>query len=572
MVRDEWLNLNGLWEYAIRPREAAQPDTFDGQILVPFAAESALSGVMKPVGPENRLWYRRRFVAPAHAASGSTNGAADRRRGDVTQADHRTLLHFGAVDWRAAIWVNGQQVGEHQGGYDPFTFDITDALERTGEQEIVVSVWDPVNEGFQPRGKQVLEPRGIWYTSVTGIWQTVWLETVSATSIESLKMVPDIDAGTLRLSVQLRGRDGAASGAAGPGLTVHAGVLEGREVAASAQGTAGETLEIEMPDDFELWSPDSPYLYDLRVELRADDQPVDAIDSYFGMRKISIGKDADGFNRLLLNNEPLFQYGTLDQGWWPDGLYTAPTDAALRSDVEVLKSLGFNMTRKHVKVEPARWYYHCDQLGLLVWQDLPNGDGHIGREDPDLVRTPESADNYHRELEAMIATFHNQPSIVVWVPFNEGWGQFDTDGIMSRVKELDPTRLVDGPSGWTDRGSGDIYDIHSYPGPATPEPEPVRAIVLGEFGGLGLPIEGHLWRSRDNWGYRTYTSRDELRANYDRLIEELLPMVEAGLAAAIYTQTTDVEGEVNGLMSYDREIIKFDIESMARNHQRLFGR
>jgi hypothetical protein len=559
MVRDEWRNLNGLWEYAIRPREETLPAAFDGQILVPFPVESALSGVMERVGEGNRLWYRRHFEATA------------------VPEGNRVLLHFGAVDWHATVWINGVQVGEHQGGYTPFTVDITDALVGGGDQEIVVGVWDPTNAGFQPRGKQVSEPRGIWYTPVTGIWQTVWMESVPASSIAGLALVPDIDAGVLRVRATILGPAGtAATGAvatstdaAGMGLTLHAEALDAGEVVAFTSGAAGDELELELADA-KLWSPDSPFLYDLKVELRRDAETLDAVASYFGMRKIALGKDEGGINRLMLNNEPLFQYGTLDQGWWPDGLYTAPTDAALRSDVEVLKQLGFNMTRKHVKVEPARWYYHCDQLGLLVWQDMPNGDGHIGREDPDLERSEESASNYMRELGEVIDLLRNQPSIVVWVPFNEGWGQFNTDGVMDWVRAYDPSRLVDGPSGWTDRGSGDIYDIHAYPGPAMPEPESARAVVLGEFGGLGLPVEGHLWREQDNWGYESFESREELQAAYNALIEELLPMVEAGLAAAIYTQTTDVEIEVNGLMTYDRAVVKYDTEEMARTNRQLY--
>jgi beta-galactosidase/beta-glucuronidase len=553
MRRDAWLNLNGRWEYAIRPRDEGRPATFDGEILVPFPAESALSGVMKQVGESHRLWYRRQFDAPERPAG------------------HRALLHFGAVDWHATVWINDVEVGEHKGGYTPFTFDITDVL-VDGEQEIVVSVWDPTDSGFQPRGKQVGEPRGIWYTAVTGIWQTVWLESVPAYSIAGLQITPDIDAGALRLRATARGSGGPTSVVPGPSvpeITVHALAGDGETVVAAASGPVASVIALEIPEA-KLWTPDAPFLYDLQVELRRDGEVVDAVDSYFGMRKISLGKDANGINRLFLNNEPLFQYGTLDQGWWPDGLYTAPTDEALRSDIEVLERLGFNMTRKHVKIEPARWYYHCDKLGLLVWQDMPNGDGHIGREDPDLERTEESAQNYMRELGEMIDLLRNHPSIVVWVPFNEGWGQFDTDGVLAWVKEYDPTRLVDGPSGWTDRGSGDIHDIHSYPGPAMPDLEPGRAVVLGEFGGLGWPVEGHLWRDRDNWGYRTYETREELWDNYRRLIEQLRPMIEAGLAAAIYTQTTDVEIEVNGLMTYDREVIKLDGEEMMRTNRSLY--
>jgi hypothetical protein len=289
------------------------------------------------------------------------------------------------------------------------------------------------------------------------------------------------------------------------------------------------------------------------------------------MRKISLGKDKNGRQRLFLNNKPLFHFGPLDQGWWPDGLYTAPTDAALRFDIEMTKKLGFNMARKHVKVEPSRWYYHCDRLGLMVWQDMPSGDRHIGGKSADLERSPESAAIYRRELKAMIDTKHNHPCIVTWVPFNEGWGQFDTDKTLAWVKKYDPTRLVDGPSGWTDRGTGDIHDVHYYPGPGTAKLEAGRAVVLGEFGGLGLPVEGHLWWNKRNWGYRTYKTKSELNASYDVLMKKLRPLYANGLAGAIYTQTTDVEGEVNGLMTYDRKVVKFDIPHMHALHKRFYS-
>ena len=546
LVRDAWINLNGLWEYAIRPLEDSQPDNFDGYILVPFAPESSLSGVMRSVGEDAQLWYRRTF---------NTSELSD---------DGRVLLHFGAVDWRATVWLNGNQVGQHEGGYDAFTFDISDSIDSAvPEQELVIAVWDPVDTSIQPRGKQVNQPEGIWYTSVTGIWQTVWLEQVPESSIASLEMTSDIDANVFRLRVNARG--------VADSYQVEAIASVGGVQVAQQRGAVDDLLEVVI-DDPRLWSPEDPFLYDLTVRLVGDGDPVDEVTSYFGMRKIAVATDASGVNRLFLNNKPVLMLGPLDQGWWPDGLYTAPTDEALLYDLEITKQLGFNMVRKHVKVEPERWYYHADRLGLLVWQDMPNGDRHIERTAPDLVRSSDSASVYHKELKAMIDTHANHPSIVVWVPFNEGWGQFDTDAVLSLVKEYDPTRLVDGPSGWADRGSGDIYDLHDYPGPPLLAPlELDRAVVLGEFGGLGLPLEGHLWWNKRNWGYRTYATTDELHESYEELMKRLSPLVVKGLAAAVYTQTTDVEGEVNGLMTYDREVVKFDAESLTAIHQALYA-
>ena len=550
-VREVWQNLNGLWEYAIRPVDEEQPDAFDGPILVPFAAESALSGVMQPVGPDKNLWYRRTFTAPPLGE------------------DERLRLHFGAIDWRSKVWVNQQPVGEHQGGYDAFWLDITDAIRDEGPQEIVVRVWDPANEGFQPRGKQVIEPKGIWYTSVTGIWRTVWLEPVPAARIESLKLTPDVDQQAIQVDATLTLPRASSATLT---LTVRDGdktVSEGSITLAPSGDPAQPKILLKV-ENAKLWSPTEPFLYDLHAKLESNDQVTDQVRSYFGMRKIELRKDKAGIPRLFLNNQPLFQFGPLDQGWWPDGLYTAPTDEALRYDIEVTKQLGFNACRKHVKVEPDRWYYWCDKLGLLVWQDMPNGDRHIGREDADLERTAESAENYRREFQALIDTHYNHPSIVIWVPFNEGWGQFETNNILAWTSQYDPTRLVDGPSGWTDRGTGDIYDIHSYPGPAMPEPEERRAVVLGEFGGLGLPMKDHLWWNKRNWGYRTYEELATLRTNYDQLMTKLQPMIGRGLAAAIYTQTTDVEGEVNGLMTYDRKVIKFDPEHVSQIHAEFY--
>ncbi len=555
MVRTDWLNLNGLWDYAIEPKDQPQPAAFDGQILVPYPVESALSGVMKPVGPDNRLWYRRTFEIPKK------------------WRDKRVLLHFGAVDWDATVWVNGKKLGSHRGGYDPFSFDITDALKDKGAQEIVLSVWDPTNTGTQPRGKQVLKPGGIWYTAVTGIWQTVWLEPVATTHIESVSILPDVDGQsvTLIFLIQTPGGDIEAQAAVyDGGRKVNEGLVRISQVApAERLGHISPRIMVSLPNA-RLWSPEAPFLYDVKLTATSDGTKTDEVHCYFGMRKISLGKDENGILRLCLNNKPLFQYGPLDQGWWPDGLYTAPTDEALRYDIEVLKKLGCNMLRKHVKIEPDRLYYWCDKLGLMVWQDMPSGDKFIGGNDPDIQRTPESAAQFEAELKAMISTFYNHPCIIMWVPYNEGWGQWDTPRIVNLIKELDPTRLVDNASGWSDRGVGDVHDIHSYPGPAAPPVEDKRAVVLGEFGGLGLPIKGHTWQVEKNWGYRSFETREALTEAYVNLLGRLRSLIAGGLSAAVYTQTTDVEVEVNGMMTYDRAMIKCDEQKAAAAAKRLY--
>jgi hypothetical protein len=530
MVRKEWQNLNGLWDYAIRPKGDQQPKDWDGKILVPFPVESALSGVMKQVGPDNRLWYRRTFAVPAKWTG------------------QRVLLHFGAVDWDTTVFVNGKQAGDHRGGYDPISLDITDALKKDVENEVIVSVWDPSDADFQPRGKQVQKPHSIWYTPTTGIWQTVWLEPVNRTYIKSIKIVPNVDRSNVVVTAEV----------GGDSKNMSVRIEFDGNYSMTNDMSRGIEQQVKQP---RLWSPEDPHLYDMKIALRDDPKGpnLDEVQSYFAMRKIALGKDEKGINRILLNGKFVFQYGPLDQGFWPDGLYTAPTDEAMKYDLEITKRLGFNMVRKHVKVEPARWYHHCDKLGLLVWQDMPSGDRYIRNDQPDIKRTSESAKQFESEWTNIIKANFNSPSIIIWVPFNEGWGQFDTARITDLTKNLDPSRLVISASGWTDRNTGDIHDIHVYPGPGSPKPTETRAAVLGEFGGLGLPLEGHTWQAKGNWGYRSYTDQKTLVSEYVKLLERLHPLVgEPGLSAAVYTQTTDVEIEVNGLMTYDRAVIKLD--------------
>jgi predicted amidohydrolase YtcJ len=535
MVRREWLNLNGVWQLAFA-KEGEDPPLgkrLEERILVPFPVESALSGVMKH---GDRLWYRRTFTVPK------------------AWGQRHVLLHFGAVDWEATVWVNGKKLGQHRGGYDGFSFDITDALKGGEEQEIVVGVYDPTDRGTQPRGKQVLKPGGIYYTPVTGIWQTLWLEPVPESHIKGLKIVPDVDTGTVQVTV-----DGQGTGARHR-VDVQARLREG--VGATATGQVGEPVVLKA-NDAKLWSPESPFLCDLDVRLRDGDRTVDVVQSYFAMRKIEVGKDDKGVTCLLLNGKPYFMVGPLDQGFWPDGIYTAPTDEALKYDIEVTKKLGFNMTRKHVKVEPERWYYWCDKLGLLVWQDMPSGDKGVSPGKGEISRTPDSAKDYDRELKAIIDGRRNHPCIVMWVVFNEGWGQFDTARVTNWVKEYDPTRLADCASGWNDMKCGDVIDMHKYPGPGSPKPEEKRAAVLGEFGGLGLGVEGHSWANK-TWGYLGTKDSKELTRKYERLLKGVYGLKEKpGLSAAVYTQITDVETEGNGLMTYDRAVLKVDLNRVA---------
>jgi hypothetical protein len=542
LVRAEWMNLNGLWQLGFGKAGDAPPvgKTLDQQILVPYPVESALSGVMKH---SDRLWYRRTFTTPQ------------------AWAGRRVLLHFGAVDWESTVWVNGMELGTHKGGYDSFSYDITNALNRVGENELIVRVFDPTDAGTQPRGKQVNNPGGIFYTPTTGIWQTVWLEPVARAYIARLKIEPDVDAGKVRVMVGI-GVDPFLD-PSGREVRLRA-TRNGAVVASATRKIDGAPFELAIPDAA-LWTPDTPNLYGLTAEMSdTDGRKLDAVTSYFGMRKIEVAKDEKGVNRIKLNGKPVFMVGPLDQGFWPDGLYTAPTDEALKYDVEITKKLGFNMTRKHVKVEPDRWYYWCDKLGLLVWQDMPSGDKSISPSQPDIVRSPESARQYDTELKAMIDGLQGHPSIIMWVVFNEGWGQFDTKRVADWTKQYDPTRLVDAASGWADRaGVGDVHDLHSYPRPSAPPLEAKRAGVLGEFGGLSLGVDGHMWTSKI-WGYAGTASSDELTRKYERLLREGWDFKDPkGLNALVYTQITDVETEANGLLTYDRAVIKVDLDRAA---------
>lgn len=570
MVRGEWQNLNGLWDYAVTPADAASFEP-EGKILVPFAIESSLSGVGRSVGEENTLWYEREFTVPSKW-----------KGKDV-------ILHFGAVDWQSELWINGAKVGEHKGGFTPFEYNITPYLKKSGKQTLTMKVHDATDNSYQPRGKQICVPEGIWYTPVTGIWQTVWIEPVSPVRITNYNVVSDIDRSAMQLEVSA---DGTA-----PGDVIKVQLIEGgigysaenpgTVVLAEAVAENGKAA-IAVPD-MKTWSPDAPYLYGLKISIVRGAKVIDSVDGYTAVRKISECRSGSGDNtpvykRLALNNAPLFQFGPLDQGWWPDGLYTAPTDEALKFDIEKTKEWGFNMIRKHIKVEPARWYYWCDALGIMVWQDMPciadhgqrayrddeieknvrnawSSDSFIGGTDCTIPE--EWKQNYYREWADIIASLKNFQCIVVWVPFNEAWGQFDTPAVVAFTRGLDPTRLINESSGGNYSFCGDIIDVHHYSCPAMNVFESKFINVLGEYGGIGFPVEGHLWQKDRNWGYVKFASGKEVLDVYETYAEMLKVFAKTGCSAAVYTQTTDVEGEVNGIMTYDRKVIKMDEKRLA---------
>lgn len=548
MERADWMNLNGLWNYSIQQAGATAPTAFDGQILVPFPVESSLSGVQKTVGQENEVWYQRNFEVPAKWKG------------------KNILLHFGAVDWKADVWVNDIKIGSHTGGYTPFSFDITPFLNKAGAQKLVVRVWDGTDNGFQPRGKQVNKPGGIFYTSVTGIWQTVWMEPVAAKYIENICTTPDIDKGIVSVKVE--------TNASAFSDIVEVKIFDGKNEIASAKASSTEKLEIAVPEA-KLWSPESPFLYNMKVSLTSNGVVTDQVNSYFAMRKVSTKRDKNGIVRLELNNKAYFQFGPLDQGWWPDGLYTAPTDEALNYDLQKTKDFGFNMIRKHVKVEPARWYTHCDQLGILVWQDMPSGDhspqwqNHNYFNGTEFRRSPESEANYRKEWKEIMDYLYSNPCVVTWVPFNEAWGQFKTPEIVEWTKAYDPSRLVNPASGGNHYQVGDMLDLHNYPGPDMYLYDGQRATVLGEYGGIGLALDGHLWNTDKNWGYVQFKNSKEVTDEYVKYAEMLLKLIKTGFSAGVYTQTTDVEGEVNGLMTYDRKVVKIDEQRVREINQKI---
>jgi len=539
MVRSDWLNLNGIWQFQPGSAQDAVPvgQNLSREILVPFPVESALSGIMEH---HERLWYRRTFTVPS-----GWNGK-------------RILIHFGAVDWESEVYINGHSLGIHKGGYDPFSYDITPYLNPTGPQELIVRVYDPTINYGQPRGKQTTHPEGIMYTPTTGIWQTVWLEPVPETSISSLKITPDIDNNRLKLTVNTKGSTS--------GITVTATAKDGGTTVGTVSGNPNTELYLNIPNP-KLWSPDNPFLYDLIVDLKSGSTIIDSVQSYFGMRKISVS-NVGGYQKLMLNNQFLFQMGTLDQGFWPDGIYTAPTDAALRYDIEITKAMGFNMIRKHIKVEPARWYYWADKLGILVWQDMPSANSypHGGFTPPPVDRT-----QFELELNRMMDNLHNHPSIVMWVLFNEGQGQYDTARLTDMIKAKDPSRLVNPASGWELFDVGDVRDYHSYPSPSCPTSS-TKALACGEYGGIGLRVSGHMWKP-DSWGYTMVNNGNELAELYDEYATSLaLFKTNNGMSAAVYTQITDVEGEINGLLTYDRKVIKADINKIRSSNQKVINK
>ncbi len=549
-ARESWTSLNGQWDLAFAAENAARPGEFPMKIVVPFAPESTLSGVRRVLEPTESLWYRRTFP-------------------HTPKPGRRTLLNFEAVDYQATVWVNGKEVGQHIGGNLPFSFDITDAI-KAGDNELIVRAIDRTNApgSFQLRGKQVLKPQGIWYTRVSGIWQSVWLEEVPVRRLADVHIVTKYNPATITITPTL-------AGPAGEGELVRVtAVLEGKTVATAA---GADKIVLSIPSA-KLWSPARPNLYDLKIELLdGTGNVVDSVSSYAGIREVGQARDAEGHLRFTLNGQVIFHWGPLDQGWWPDGLLTPPSDAALKSDVEFLKAAGFNMIRKHIKVEPRRFYYHCDRLGIMLWQDQPSGGVNPKwtrmAPDPKDAEWPDTAhQQYMAELKGMVDTLRNHPCIVIWVPFNEAWGQHRTVEVGKWIAAYDPTRQINIASGGNYWAVGHVADHHEYPNPNFPLTDARfkdMIKVVGEFGGHGWPVKGHLWNEKmRNWGYGGLPKTiEEWQARYTKSMDILADLKSKGIAAGVYTQTTDVEGEINGLLTYDREVQKLpaaDLKTISK--------
>jgi len=555
MVRTDWLNLNGLWDFEITERDTNKiAINYARKILVPFCVESALSGIKETITGKQQMIYRRFFSIPSH------------------WNQKHLILHFEAVDYEAKVWVDGKYVGIHKGGYDHFQFDIAGFLNKDEKHEIKLVVWDPTNEGSQPIGKQALPAirNRTKYTATSGIWQTVWLEPINALAIESIKIIPNIDNATISLQTKIVG---ATQGAR---IKIQA-FDQGKEIASSI-AAIGEPVSLQLNQP-KLWSPTNPFLYDLKLSLINDRKVVDEVSSYFGMRKISMGRDKEGYMRILLNNEIIYQLGPLDQGYWPDGLLTPASDQALRYDIAYLKKIGANMDRMHMKVQPERWYYHCDQLGILVWQDMVSPTKFID------TKSNLNPSDFELEHNLSVDQLYNHPSIIQWVLFNESWGQYDTERLTAALKAKDPTRLVINASGWHDKKVGDIRDFHDYtihPAVALVNKNDNRAMVLGEAGGIDLLIPGHLWTPDLKGGTKIKTdwsidfkkgivkSSDELIEKYKILLDDLFQLKKYGLNAVVYTQISDVEDEISGWMTYDRKVSKLPETTFAALHQQFF--
>lgn len=548
LVREDWLCLNGEYDYAITGEKSGRPESFQGRITVPFAIECLLSGVQKPLNPADRLWYRKYFTVPD-----SFGGK-------------RILLHFEAVDWQCEVYVNSVKAGEHLGGYIPFAFDITKLL-KPGENELIVRVYDPTDEGWQQRGKQYLKPFGFWYTATSGIWQSVWLEPVSENRIDKIRFTPDIDKSVINVDTSVIGEGNLSARITFAGESVFEGDIDAK-------------AEIAVPDA-KLWSPEEPNLYDIELTLTGKGTE-DKVTSYFAMRKFSIVKDDKGLPRLALNNRPYFQRGLLDQGYWPDGGLTAPTDEAMIFDISEMKRLGFNMLRKHIKVEARRWYYHCDRLGMIVWQDmvsggkalnpiyagaLPNINVNVRDNQYKIFHRdkPEWREQFKDELFQMLDHLYSYPCIGCWVPFNEGWGQFDAKEIAESIKAYDPSRIVDHASGWHDQKGIDLKSMHKYVVPITMPKLDGRPFVISEFGGYQNSVDGHLWRPGRTFGlYLKFKDKQRLSGAYEKLHrKQVIPLITKGLCATVYTQVSDVECELNGMYTYDREVLKLNESTLT---------